>query len=81
MKRSVAVSVGEDAAEAGTLAYESRGQRRSVSFAYADSWLASPQRFALSPELPLVSGHQFRAARDADQSAFFSCFADTEPDG
>lgn len=81
MKRSVAVCVGEDAAEAGTLAYESRGQRRSVSFAYADSWLASPQRFALSPDLPLVSGHQFKAARDAAQSAFFGCFADTEPDG
>lgn len=81
MKRSFAVCLGEDAVEAGTLTFEARGPRRSVSFAYADTWLANPDRFALSPDLPLVSGYQFRAGKDPNQSAFFGCFADVEPDG
>jgi len=29
----------------------------------------------------LVIGYQFRANKDLDQSAFFGCFADAEPDG
>ena len=81
MKSSVAVWLGEDAVEVGTLVFEASGARRSVSFAYKDSWLASPQRFALSPDLPLASGYQYRAGKDGGQSAFFSCLADTEPDG
>jgi serine/threonine-protein kinase HipA len=81
MKRSVTVCLGEDAVEVGTLSFEVRGSRRSAAFAYADAWLAHPARFALSPDLPLVSGYQFRANKDANQSAFFGCFADTEPDG
>ena len=75
------VCLGEEAVEVGTLAFESKGARRLAAFAYADSWLANPDRFALSPDLPLVIGYQFRANKDLDQSAFFGCFADTEPDG
>lgn len=75
------VCLGEEAVEVGTLAFESKGARRLAAFAYADSWLANPDRFALSPDLPLVIGYQFRANKDLDQSAFFGCFADAEPDG
>lgn len=81
MKRSMSVCLGEDAVEVGTLAFEARGTRRSASFAYADGWLVNPDRFALSPDLPLVTGYQFRANNDPNQSAFFGCFADVEPDG
>lgn len=81
MKQTTAVFLGEDPVEVGTLAYEARGHRRSVSFAYGDRWLENPDRFALSPDLPLVSGYQFRANKDPNQSAFFGCFADVEPDG
>ena len=64
-----------------TLAFEAKGTRRSASFVYADSWLTNSDRFALSPDLPLVTGYQFRANKDLNQSAFFGCFADIEPDG
>lgn len=81
MKRAATVCLGEEAVEVGTLAFEARGARQAVSFVYADSWLASSDRFALSPDLPLVSGHQFCVHKDPNQSAFFGCFADVEPDG
>lgn len=55
MKRSMSVCLGEDAVEVGTLAFEARGTRRSASFVYADGWLVNPDRFALSPDLPLVT--------------------------
>jgi serine/threonine-protein kinase HipA len=81
MKRSMVVCLGENAVEVGRLAFEAVGARRSASFIYADSWLINPDRFALSPDLPLVPGYQFRANKDFNQSAFFGCFADVEPDG
>lgn len=81
MKRSMTVCLGEEAIEVGVLTYESSGTRRSVSFAYQDSWLENSHRFELSPDLPLVSGYQYRANKDPNQSAFFGCFADVEPDG
>ncbi len=75
------VYVGETPLEVGTLVFETDGARQAVSFAYAGSWLASPDKFELSPDLPLGPGYQFRANKDANQSAFFGCFADAEPDG
>lgn len=81
MKRSMSVCLGEDGLQAGTLTFEARGARRVAAFTYADSWLENSERFALSPDLPLVTGYQYRANKDANQSAFFGCFADVEPDG
>jgi len=81
LKRSITVCLGESAIEVGTLAFEAKGARQAVSFAYTADWLAHPDRFALSPDLALVSGNQFRARKDPNQSAFFGCFADVEPDG
>ena len=81
MKRSMTVCLGEDAVEVGTLAFEAKGTRHSASFIYTDSWLANSERFALSPDLPLFTGYQFRANKDMNQSALFGCFADVEPDG
>jgi serine/threonine-protein kinase HipA len=85
MKKSVTVCLGESGTPVGTLNFDAAGQRQSVAFAYLPAWLASPARFALSPDLPLISGYQYRAskpaAKEAGQSAFFDCMADTEPDG
>jgi serine/threonine-protein kinase HipA len=53
----------------------------NTAFAYGASWLANPARFALSPDLPLVIGNQFRKAPSKDDSVFHFAFADTEPDG
>lgn len=81
MKRGMTVCLGEEAVDVGTLVFETTGARQSASFAYAERWLANPDRFALSPDLPLVAGFQYRANKDPNQSAFFGCFADVEPDG
>lgn len=84
MKRSVNVCLGEAGTPVGSLNFDATGQRQSVAFAYASTWLADPARFALSPDLPLVSGYQYRANkvnRATGESTFFACFADSEPDG
>jgi serine/threonine-protein kinase HipA len=87
MKRSVNVCLGEAGTLVGSLNFDATGQRQSVAFAYAPSWLANPARFALSPDLPMVSGFQYRANktnptnRATGESTFFACFADSEPDG
>jgi len=79
--RRITVCLGEVAQEVGTLVFQSSGARRSVSFAYMDSWLNDTNAFPLSPDLPLNAGYQYRAKVDHSQSAFFGCIADTEPDG
>lgn len=81
MKKSISVYLGDHPGEVGVLSYESRGARRSASFCYSQEWLQDPNHFPLSPDLPLVPGHQFHTNKDQNQSAFFTCFADTEPDG
>ena len=75
------VLVGENPIEVGKLSYEKRGQKSTSSFIYSDSWLRNPDQFALSPDLPLIYGYQFHSGRGLDESAFFSCFLDIEPDG
>jgi serine/threonine-protein kinase HipA len=42
--------------------------------------LASPDRFAIEPNLPLVTGPQFHR-KSRDGSVFHGSIADTEPDG
>ena len=80
MNRRIQVCIGEAKEPVGTLLYETSGNRESCSFAYHPEWLASPKRFALSPDLPLQAGMMFHP-RTRDGSTFFDCIADTEPDG
>jgi serine/threonine-protein kinase HipA len=81
VKKECTVFVGENPIELGKLSYEKKGQKSTSAFLYSDSWLRNPDRFALSPDLPLISGYQFHSARTKDESAFFACFSDVEPDG
>lgn len=81
MKKECTVFVGENPIELGKLSYEKKGQKSTSAFLYSDSWLRNPDRFALSPDLPLISGYQFHSTRSSDESAFFACFSDVEPDG
>ncbi len=67
--------------EVGKLSYEKKGQKSTSAFLYSDSWLRNRDQFALSPDLPLISGYQFHSARTSDESPFFACFSDVEPDG
>lgn len=81
MKKECTVFVGENPIELGKLSYEKKGQKSTSAFLYSDSWLRNLDQFALSPDLPLISGYQFHSARTSDESAFFACFSDVEPDG
>nr|WP_315239302.1 hypothetical protein [uncultured Albidiferax sp.] len=58
----MAVCVGESAVEVGTLVFEARGQRQSVAFAYADSWLRSHDAFAKGIGMAGVDIESFTAA-------------------
>lgn len=80
MRRLIAVHLGEESRPLGVLRYDQQGARESAAFEYAASWLASSERFAIEPGLPLVNGPQFhRKVRDG--SVFHAAIADTEPDG
>lgn len=80
MRTTIGVFVGGQARRVGSVHFDADGARESASFQYDPQWLESPDRFALSPTLPLVTGPQFhRKLRDG--SAFPAAIADTEPDG
>ncbi|MBF0429633.1 MAG: type II toxin-antitoxin system HipA family toxin [Fibrobacteria bacterium] len=81
MKKRIEVCLGEGAIAIGTLAFEAKGNRKVAAFSYNESWLSNPDKFELSPDLPLVPGYQYRSNKVLGQSAFFDCFADVEPDG
>lgn len=80
MKRNIQVMLGAGAVPLGELRYDRQGRRESAAFAYTSDWLTDPERFAIDPALPLVSGFQFHARR-GEGSLFHGAIADTEPDG
>jgi serine/threonine-protein kinase HipA len=81
-KRKVGVALGQCAIPLGQLSYAREGRREHSTFAYDAGWLNdSITRFKISPDLPLVSGNQFRKAPSKEDSIFHFAFADTEPDG
>lgn len=71
----VTVQVNGRELAAGTLWVHERGGQ-SASFRYSDSYLSSPDAYALDPALPKSSG-VFRTPPDA---AMFRAFADSAPD-
>jgi len=80
MKRNIQVMLGARPGSIGELRYDRQGRRESAAFAYASSWLADAEHFAIDPALRLVSGFQFHARR-REGTLFHSAIADTEPDG
>lgn len=81
-QKKVGVALGQTAIPLGELAYTKAGRREHSTFAYDAAWLSdAATRFAISPDLPLVAGNQFRKAPSKDDSIFHFAFADTEPDG
>ncbi len=80
MKRTLQVYVGDEARLVGTLHYDQNGAREHAAFAYDENWLAAADRFALEPNLPLVTGTQFHR-KAPEGSVFHAAIADTEPDG
>lgn len=81
IQQTVLAALGEAALPLGSLTYSKDGSREYSTFAYEAAWLADANRFEIAPDLPLVSGHQFRKAPSKEDSVFHFAFADTEPDG
>ena len=74
------VAIGERKRIVGTLRFESDGRRQHSQFEYTDEWLKAPDRFALSPALPLRPGGHYSTGKDDKRSALSGCFADAAPD-
>ena len=80
MKRTLQVCVGDEGRLVGTLHYDQNGAREHATLVYDETWLAATDRFALEPNLPLVTGPQYHR-KTAEGSRFHAAIADTEPDG
>ena len=81
-RTSVSLALGQSAIPLGSLTYAKDGRREHSTFAYDSDWLSNAKgKFAVSPDLPLVAGNQFRKAPAKEDSIFHFAFADTEPDG
>lgn len=84
MNQTVEVWIGENAQLVGELSFNEQGNRRAWStFSYADAWLARADRFAISPDLPLLRTHFNKKADSTNErdSPFHYALQDTEPDG
>jgi serine/threonine-protein kinase HipA len=79
-KQQVDVCIGKSGLLVGRMTYAKAGAREFSSFAYDPSWLAHADRFEVSPDLPLILGHQAHKAPSRDDSCFHAALADTEPD-
>ncbi|HSV50705.1 MAG TPA: type II toxin-antitoxin system HipA family toxin [Burkholderiaceae bacterium] len=80
VKHKVDVCIGKAGTLVGHLTYVKQGQRENTSFAYDASWLESTIRLEVSPDLPLVAGHQPRRASTRMDSVFHFALADSTPD-
>jgi serine/threonine-protein kinase HipA len=74
------VALGESKRIVGRLRFGNDGRRQHSQFEYTPDWLAAPERFALSPSLPLREGSHFSAGRGDRRSALPGCFSDAAPD-
>ena len=74
------VAIGEEIKVVGRLRFEASGRRQHTHFQYSEDWMASANRFALAPGLPLSPGHHIRSRGNARRSALPECFSDAAPD-
>lgn len=79
-RSTVAVHLGEEGIPLGELSFVQQGRRQFSVFSYGTDWLANPDGFEISPDLPMVSGFQSRKASEAGDVVFHSAIADTAPD-
>ena len=80
LNQQVTVCLGDTGVPLGKLIYVKQGQRENTAFAYATSWLNAKERFAISPDLPLIAEFQQHKAASKHDSSFHFALADTEPD-
>lgn len=80
LRQQVEVCMGQAGTPVGRLTYVKQGQRENTAFAYAPTWLTSPERFKVSPDLELTADYQQRKAPSPGDSPFHFALADTAPD-
>ena len=82
ISRTVAVCIGDAGTLVGELGYIKQGPRENSTFVYDSAWLANTNRnrFAISPDLPLIPDYHRRRAPTKDDSVFHFALADTVPD-
>jgi len=74
------VCIGKAGTPVGKLVYFKQGRREHTVFTYDESWLTNVDRFAISPDLDLITGYQPRKAPSPSDSCFHFAIADTAPD-
>jgi len=79
-RQTAQVCIGSAALPLAELTFVRDGRREFSDFVYDQRWLTHPDRFEVSPDLPLREGHFNRRAPSALDSAFHFALADTEPD-
>ena len=79
-RQQVDVCIGKAGTLVGRLSYAKQGQRENSSFAYDAGWLGNANRLEVSPDLPLLLGHQTRRAPSKSDSVFHFALADSAPD-
>ncbi|MDO8329506.1 MAG: HipA domain-containing protein [Fluviicoccus sp.] len=79
-RRQVKLCLGRAGVDIGTLVYVRQGRRAHSAVAYDEPWLANPDRFAVSADLPVTPGYQTHKAASVHDSVFHGAIADTAPD-
>lgn len=80
LRRQVQLCLGRAGIDIGSLVYVRQGRREHSAVAYGEPWLANPERFAVSADLPLMPGYKTRKAASPHDSVFHGAIADTAPD-
>ena len=80
IREQVQICIGKAGLPIGSLVYVRQGRRENCAFAYGEAWLANPDGFSVSADLPLVSGYQPHKAASPHDSVFQGALADTSPD-
>lgn len=79
--RSVQIVMGQAMLAVGKLTFDSDGKRQFSRFRYDEDWLAHPDRFALSPAMPLSEApYVYSSSRDNPRTALPHPIADAAPD-
>jgi serine/threonine-protein kinase HipA len=80
ISKALEVHLGATGTLVAHLNYVSQGRREVSQFAYDETWLTNPDRFEVSPDLPLEEGYQPRRAPNPVDSVFHFALADSAPD-
>jgi len=79
-QESVEIHIGTTGTLVGHLTFVRQGQRELSQFDYAPTWLANPDSFEVSPDLPTKAGYATRRAPSKVDSVFHFALSDSAPD-